>query len=146
MYTEPNRDLLSFYSGDGPTGQPLVLSGAMTRVGIISYQSSSEYLYATFTSDNAVSVRGFYAGVTQESANGKSKNRRWESFRRFRIDDAVSVAIATTTWLWVIVVWCYVFQFAKFRLIANFIWLLIQTNGLCGNIDKTKKYIVIKKQ
>ncbi|XP_030829644.1 uncharacterized protein LOC579807 isoform X2 [Strongylocentrotus purpuratus] len=68
MYTEPNRDLLSFYSADGPTGQPLVLSGAMTRSGIISYQSSSEYLYATFTSDNAVSVRGFYAGVTQESA------------------------------------------------------------------------------
>ncbi|XP_030840486.1 enteropeptidase-like isoform X2 [Strongylocentrotus purpuratus] len=70
LYTEPNWDLLSFYSGDGPTGQhPLVLSGAMTRSGIISYQSSSAYLYATFTSDNAVSVRGFYASVTQEPAN-----------------------------------------------------------------------------
>ncbi|XP_054751053.2 uncharacterized protein LOC129256860 isoform X7 [Lytechinus pictus] len=69
LYTEPIRDLLSFYSGSTPIGQPLELSGAMTRSGIITYQSSNQNLYVTFTSDNAVSVRGFNASVIQESTN-----------------------------------------------------------------------------
>nr|XP_054751071.1 atrial natriuretic peptide-converting enzyme-like isoform X5 [Lytechinus pictus] len=69
LYTEPIRDLLSFYSGSTPIGQPLELSGAMTRSGIITYQSSNQNLYVTFTSDNAVSVRGFNASVIQVSTN-----------------------------------------------------------------------------
>ncbi|XP_041479083.1 uncharacterized protein LOC121426747 isoform X3 [Lytechinus variegatus] len=69
LYTEPIRDLLSFYSGSTPIGQPLELSGAMTRSGIITYQSSNQNLYVTFTSDNAVSVRGFNASVIQKSTN-----------------------------------------------------------------------------